>query len=182
MTARSLPSQEYLRECFDYDPETGVLIWRERPVGHFIAPKRGADIIARAWNKKMSGTQAGAVSATPTGKRYIKLGLGGNGRTVNAHSVIWKLVTGYEPLNEIDHRDGDGTNNRWDNLRDATHAQNGANHPGWRDRYLPKGVSRADKRFRARISVRGEVTMLGRFDTPEEAHAAYCEAAERLHG
>jgi len=33
---KELPSQEYLKECFDYDVETGNLIWRkDRPISHF---------------------------------------------------------------------------------------------------------------------------------------------------
>jgi hypothetical protein len=38
------------------------------------------------------------------------------------------------------------------------------------------------KKWRAQIGYQGKVTNLGSFDTPEEAHAAYCEAAHRLHG
>jgi hypothetical protein len=91
-------------------------------------------------------------------------------------------VTGDDPGDEIDHEDGDGLNNRWTNLRPASHAQNMHNNGGWRRHELPKGVKPMRGRFQARICVNYVVTHLGTFDTPEGAHAAYCEAAERLHG
>jgi hypothetical protein len=75
------------------------------------------------------------------------------------------------------------------NLRIATKSQNGANKavsaknklgikgvhlkrgkPGWRDRFV------------AQIKVAGKVKFLGHYDTPEEAHAAYCQAAKEAFG
>lgn len=86
----------------------------------------------------------------------------------------------------VDHINGDTLDNRRQNLRLATHQQNCFNQPlkscntsGY------KGVSRNNKRgkpWRARIRINGKETLLGTFDTPEEAHAVYCIAAAIHHG
>jgi hypothetical protein len=84
----------------------------------------------------------------------------------------------------IDHRDGDRSNNRWDNLRRATASQNCAN------RRLPrnnkcgfKGVTRTEsRRWRAGIHKNGRRRQLGIFSTPQAAHAVYVAAAHKLFG
>lgn len=45
-----------------------------------------------------------------------------------------------------------------------------------------KGVNSIGKRWRARITVLGLRIDLGSYDTPEEAHAAYCAAARTYFG
>jgi hypothetical protein len=84
----------------------------------------------------------------------------------------------------IDHVDGDGLNNRRCNLRYATHGQNVANglHRNRKSPGLKGTCQTASGRWRAQISHGGRTHTLGTFDTTEEAHAAYCEAAKRLHG
>lgn len=58
-----------------------------------------------------------------------------------AHRIIWKMETGSDPACEIDHRDLNGLNNRWENLREATTTQNGFNKkPRSRIVQHPKGV------------------------------------------
>ena len=84
----------------------------------------------------------------------------------------------------IDHKDLDGLNNAWTNLRPATKAQNARNSVVHRDKRsgLPKGVWQRRRRFIAEIVCDRVRTRLGSYPTVEEAHAAYCEAAQRLHG
>jgi hypothetical protein len=90
---------------------------------------------------------------------------------------------------QIDHCDGDGLNNQRANLRVCTSSQN-----NWNQRISKanttgfKGVSRP-ARLRgmvnchvATIQLNGKRRYLGRFPTAEQAHAAYCEAAKKLHG
>lgn len=99
-----------------------------------------------------------------------------------ANRVAWLIMTGAFPAHMVDHEDGDGLNNRWLNLRQATHAQNCSNARVRRDNALGlKGVSRRKGRYTARIQANGERRLLGYFKTPEEAHAAYCVAAVELH-
>lgn len=99
-----------------------------------------------------------------------------------AHRVIWKMVYGTEPA-EIDHRDGDPSNNRLSNLREATRSQNLANRRKRHGKLLPKGVQATPHgRFRAEIHARGKTLSLGNFQTPEEAAHAFQVAASAMHG
>jgi hypothetical protein len=84
----------------------------------------------------------------------------------------------------LDHIDGDRSNNRIENLREATVSENGRNASGWRNRLhkLPKGVIRDKKKFNARIKIHYKSIHLGNFSTPEEASQAYQDAAKKIHG
>ena len=95
-------------------------------------------------------------------------------RRVMVHCLIYKIVMGEEP-EQVDHRDQDKTNNRIENLRAATHAENQANREGWSDGY--KGVYPSGKKFRAMISLDGTPTHIGTYDTEEAAARAYDSAA-----
>lgn len=115
------------------------------------------------------------------------------GKLVYAYRSVWtpkgtemlhrRLLR--EPKLIVDHIDGDGLNNRRSNLRIATKAQNAFNSKRHKDNASGfKGVSfhRARGRWTAWIRAGGESKYLGLFDTPEEAHAAYCFAARKIHG
>lgn len=181
VTARSLPSQKYLRECLRYDEELGALFWLERPSAHFKdGIKHTAEHISAGWNAKYAGARYGCIVEEHQGGFYRTGQL--DGQRWPEHRLIWRLLTGDEPQ-EIDHRNSDGLNNKIGNLRDATKTQNARNQRGWRARALPKGVHKPKHgRLVAQITTDRRLIYLGRFDTPEEAHAAYCEAARRLHG
>lgn len=111
------PSKEYLDECLDYDPNTGILTWKVRPLEHF-KNLRGQ----RVFNTQFSGKEAFI------GKDIHNAKIGWiNGRFYFAHRIIWKIMTGEEPPLVIDHKDQNPSNNRWENLREATNSQNGMN-------------------------------------------------------
>jgi len=83
----------------------------------------------------------------------------------------------------IDHRDGDPSNNRWNNLRRATPSQNNANRRLQQNNaWGLKGVSRHRSRWRASIRKDRRTHHLGVFSTPQAAHAAYVAAARKLFG
>jgi hypothetical protein len=119
MSKKSLPNQDRLLECFDYFQESGDIFWKERPKHHFKS-----DWSTRSWNTRFSGKVAGRRMKTPSGKSYLEISV--DGVRYFAHRLIWMLVNGVEP-EEIDHLDGNGLNNRIDNLRDVLRTENGKN-------------------------------------------------------
>ena len=163
---------EYVRECLDYDPDTGVFTWRERPVEHFVSAHARS-----VWNTKHAGGVAGTLE--PNGYRRISIAC----TSYLAHRLAWLHTHGAWPREQIDHINGAGDDNRLMNLREANRSQNMRNASARKsNQFGLKGVSPEGRRFRARIMVERKQIYLGGYDTPEEAHAAYCAAAERHHG
>lgn len=169
MAAKTLPSQEFLRECFTYDPVTGVVRWRERPAGHFFNARAH-----KIWNTQNSGNVAGILS---NGYRYVTL----NGKMWLMHRIIVKIVTNKEPP-EVDHRNCVRADNAWGNLREATRLTNSKNHPGKSGCQETKGIRFHKGAWTARICAAGIRRHLGSFKTKNEALNAYAKAANSLHG
>ena len=95
------------------------------------------------------------------------------------HRVVWKIVTGQDP-NVIDHINGDGTDNRWENLRSVTIAQNTLNRSlSSNNRSGVSGVCSVDGRWRATIRGGRNKIILGEYKTFEEAVAARKIAEEK---
>jgi hypothetical protein len=111
--------------------------------------------------------------------------VGVDGDEYKAHRLAWLFVHGEWPAGRLDHENGDTADNRIANLRPVTHSQNIANSRLRRDSTSGfKGVSfyTSAGKWGANINKDGRRHYLGLFNTPEEAHAAYCEAACELHG
>lgn len=170
MATRIIPDQAWLRERLAYNPDTGELRWRFRPREDFPSVHEW-----HRWNTRHSGDIAGHENPK-LGHRVIHI----NHVMFFAHRVIWKMQTDHEP-EEIDHRDVNGFNNRWDNLRLAVRTQNMANRKSWNSLGI-KGVQRHGAGFRARIRFQSELYCLGTFPTAEEAHAAYRAVAKIYFG
>lgn len=161
-----------VQESLHYAPETGTLTWLERPEKHFKSSRA-----CRAWNARFAGKVAGY---SPSGD-YVKICVGGKGKAHPAHRLAWVLMTGAWPQMGIDHKDGNPSNNRWENLREATVSENGRNmRLGSRNRTGIIGVcvDSITGKWRARAQVRGKLTHLGLFDTKEEAAAARKKAEQ----
>lgn len=98
--------------------------------------------------------------------------------TLTIHSVVMGKKDGFE----IDHIDGDKTNNQRSNLRFATRGQNRANSRlGKNNKSGYRGVRLKDKKWVAQITVLGKNIYLGRFEIKEDAALAYNSAAEFFH-
>jgi hypothetical protein len=146
-------SIETLREKYSYNPETGEI--RNRKLGFAIRNRR---------------------KNCNTFYQYLEIG----DSRVYAHRAVWAMHYGEWPKGQIDHRDGDGMNNRIDNLRDATHAQNQRNQRlHVKNKTGVRGVSfhTPTKKWQASIwDGNGKRVFIGRFETIEAAAAARKEA------
>ena len=172
MRKLKLPPVKYLRECFEYNPETGQVFWKRRPRKHFSTAR-----IWNSWNGKHAGNQA-FTSRNQTGHSQNFV----NGTLYMAHRIIWKLVTGRDPKDQIDHINRLPADNRWRNLREATHTENTRNR-----KTQHNNKSGCPGVFQVRtgkwnVSVRDgrKQVCIGTFETKEEAIQAR-RAAEQLH-
>ena len=114
---------------------------------------------------------------------YLRIKI--DGQRYYAHRLAFLYVTGEWPPQNIDHKDMDGLNNKWNNLRLATKMQNGANRGAQKNnRSGVKGVSfcATTGKWRADIQSDGKGINLGRFDTVSEAGNAYAAAAREVFG
>ena len=106
-----------------------------------------------------------------------------DGRRYFAHRLAWFYVHGEWPKDEIDHINGNPSDNRIGNLREASRSQNLMNTRLRSDNMVGlKGVTEFGCRWRATIKDAGKQRHLGLFDTPEAAHDAYRCAAEKIFG
>ena len=107
---------------------------------------------------------------------------GGGQRGILMHRLIIGLNN---PKIHTDHIDGNGLNNRRDNLRACSRSENMHNRGAYATNMSGfKGVSWHKQRgkWQAQIKFNGKNRHLGLYSTPEEAHQAYCRAAIDLHG
>jgi hypothetical protein len=173
LASLTLPSVKYLRQCFIYEESTGKLWWKKRPRSHFPSNKE-----FRRWNKVWSGREA----FTCTNKGGYKIGAI-EGVTYIASRLIWKLMTGRDPVNFIDHKDRNKTNNKWGNLREATCSQNFINRMGTIGASGVIGIRiNKQKTWHARIHKDKKYIHLGTFPTKDLAIAARRKAERELFG
>lgn len=104
-------------------------------------------------------------------------------RSYLAHRAAWLYVYGEWPTDEIDHIDGNRSNNAISNLRIVKRQGNNQNIRKSRVTNIVGvlGVSRSGKKFTARINADGSQVHLGTFNTPEEAYESYLQAKRKFH-
>lgn len=176
------PSDIDAREGFDPsilwvfirpDFETGKMFWRKRPDDIFEDSPTGkvtAKTLALAWNKKHAGKEA---FCKLRADGYLQGGI--LGHCYLAHRVMYALAVGSWPKGEVDHINGRKTDNRAENLRDVSKAQNQKNaRISKANTSGATGVGQVKKngRWYARARVNGRNGYIGFFDTFEEAAAA----------
>jgi hypothetical protein len=144
------------RDWLSYDPATGIFRWL-----------------------KTSGKgYAGAVAGTPHPKGYLQIAV--RGERVLAHRLAWWFCYGEWPETQIDHKNADKTDNRIDNLREATNTQNHANRGAQRNSTSGiKGVYwwKPGQKWRAQISVANR----SRISAKSSAEGSLTAALARAH-
>lgn len=161
-----------LRELMDFQPESGNFHWKERQRHEFDSLRA-----FRAFNAKFAGKAAGS----PDGKGYVQIRV--DGKKYRAHRLAWLFVHGVWPSEQIDHINGDRSDNRIANLRDVPIDTNNQNERRARRNNALGclGVYRRGGMFGASIMANGVVHRLGNFDCVEKAQSAYLDAKRRLH-
>lgn len=158
-------------------------------------PGRPSDIVVEGTTARVSLTQgmfaivdAGDVKAVSRFKWRVSVGARGHRYAVTwdggARVLMHRLLTGAPDGMVVDHVDGDGINNRRENMRVCTQAQNVMNRTSALHQSGRKGLRHDPQsgHWGARVAVSGKRPWLGTFKTEAEARAAYNEAAQKLHG
>ena len=181
MTKKPLPSIKTLRQALHYDPKTGFLFWKNRPLSHFSG-YGGSGCRVRTQssiNRRCAGKRAMACM-DKKGYPHGRI----NGKTFRAHRVIWALVHGEWPSLQIDHINGDKADNRIDNLRCV---ESYINQQNMKMSSLNKsgctGVRfvKSSKKWKSEISYRGKSIHIGTFDNFRDAVFAR-KKAEKKYG
>jgi hypothetical protein len=148
--AKELPLQR-ICELLRYDEETGDLYWK----------------IDRTGAAK-TGTVAGSLDKE--GYTTVKI----DKSIYKAHRVIYGLSYSLSSFEEIDHIDGNKSNNKLSNLRAVSRAVNQQNNK-------VRGTYQHRNCWQAVLKANGKKRYLGSFDTEEEAHQAYLAAKKIYH-
>jgi Demerecviridae HNH endonuclease len=165
-------SWKRLREALHYDLKIGQ--W--------------TNLINRG-SRARAGTRAGTIGrfiCREGGHTCWRRFIGIDGKHYLASRLAWFYMTKKWPTHEIDHISTDTLDDSWANLRHATSSENRRNRRPRKDnRTGLKGVIKLSSgKYRAQIGGQGDGrnTVLGRFATAAEAHAAYVEAAKQRFG
>jgi len=136
----------FCRSRLSYNMETGHLTWTAG---------------------RLKGQRAG--SAGESGRRKIKIA----GKTYKEHRIIFLMVMGRFPKEQIDHIDHNPSNNKWDNLRECSNKQNSMNLPMMKtkktSRYPRVSIHRRDQNYRVRINKPGGGVYTKYFKSEDDA-------------
>ena len=154
-------AQKELKELLHYDPDTGVFTWVASP----------STIV-----------KIGDITGCPDSRGYLVIGI--KGKIYKSHRLAWLYMMGEWPTGEIDHINHIKNDNRWINLREVTHKENGRNQALSKNSTSGAcGVHwvKRDEKWRTRIKVNGENLHLGCFFDKFEAICAR-KSAENKYG
>lgn len=153
-------TQEYLKSILHYEPPTGWF----------------TNLVDRNYNS-LAGARVGSLTRAGLYRKVVI-----NKVDYYEHKLAWFYM--YGEWIQVDHKNGNSTDNRLDNLRPASQSQNLCNAQRLPGSTGLRGVSLDHRRssYQAAIQLGGQRFFLGYYDTAEEAHEVYLAAAERLHG
>jgi hypothetical protein len=164
-----MPDLNYLKSILDYDPDTGEFRYK-----------------INICNRNTIGSIAGylKIDQKNPNNNYYKIQI--NGNKYSLHRIAYYYVTGIDPAEkEIDHINGNTLDNRFDNLRLATHANNCKNVKKHKDNTSGfKGVSwhKRIKKWQVRIRANNKLIHLGYYNSKFYAALVYARAAKHYFG
>lgn len=163
---KPLITQSELMDVISYNPDTGEFRW--------IKPNK--------YHSELTGMLAGNLRAAMSNKFYRTIAI--NGRTYIASRLAFLYMKGRWPDEYMDHINGESTDDRWSNLREASPMENSQNRKRkLKKSPLPMGVrAREGGKYQARIQINKKPVSVGVFNTPEEASNAYIEKRMELFG
>jgi len=161
---------EIARELLTYNPDTGKLYWKERPVKYFKNPN-----YTKRWNTRWAGKEAlTAITRRKSGQIARLDGYVFN-KNYHTHRIAWLIYYGEWPKNQIDHINQDPTDNRIENLRDVTQLENLKNQAlrsNNKSGYIGVHFEKSKQKYRARVQINNNRKHIGYYNTIEEAAAA----------
>lgn len=113
----NLPSIDEVQSLVSYNPDSGIMTWKARPL-HMFETVRHQSV----WNARFSGTQA-LNTSHKAGYKYGSIFR----KKLLAHRVAWAIHHGKWPEDQIDHINGNPSDNRISNLRSVSNCENGKN-------------------------------------------------------
>lgn len=156
-------SLDVFRSRFTFDPSTGTVYYLPRPCSDFSSSRD-----AKHWNSLHAWKQCGRLK---DGYLVIRI----NKADYLLHRIAWGLYYGEWPKHGIDHINGDRSDNRISNLRQASHAENGrnrgistANSSG----YTGVSWSQRDRKWKVTLGYNGTTHWLGCFKSLDDAISA----------
>jgi len=166
MKINTLPSVEYLSECFQYDCASGLLYWKDRPKAHFQTQA--------AWKRHKTLRSGKPVLTTNAyGYRVVRISVQGKNKLFFCHRIVYSMFYGDTDM-IVDHINGDRLDNRIENLRAVSSRENLLNTSVKRRQGLKGAYYEADRdKWLSQIKINYKSFHLGRFDTEQEAHQAY---------
>ena len=174
MAKKPLPTPDELRQLLRYEPETGKLFWLPRGPEWFHQGALTSEAMSKGWNDRWAHKEA--LTALSNGYKVGPIMC----RVVPAHRAAWAIFHGEWPGGQIDHINGDRSDNRLENLRDIPGRENQKNmkRPS-RNTSGTVGVDwfPARNKWRARIRHDGVNIHLGLFSSKEDAIATRKAAA-----
>lgn len=169
---------EQLRQLLMLDAETGKLFWLPRPKSMFSASPKYLHRVCSLWNGNFANKEAFTALSEDGYRIGAVLGIG-----VLGHRVVWALHCGEWPTERLDHRNGDPSDNRPQNLREVTQSENCRNRSMQSNN--TSGVTGVyhcitHKKWKAYISDGTRQKNLGTFDEKSDAIKARQDAMVRL--
>ena len=178
MKKKILPTRERILEVLDYDPITGVFTWK-------------ADSSRPGQWAKWVGKVAGAKKVRQSDGTSVGMRLAIDGTDYALHRLAWVVMTGENDFDhEVDHINLNAHDNRWSNLRRATHGENAMNRriqpngsTGLKGvRFISRPNNNLARPWYAVIQANGKTISLGYHATKGLAAVARAKAALRYHG